>query len=59
MSAPQLGHTRGNSSPTRAISFAKAIRDVSCEDRVILLASAWSFGWDSIAEQAIDLQPVG
>jgi hypothetical protein len=24
-------HAKGNSSPTRAISFAKAIREVSCE----------------------------
>ena len=25
------GHSRGNSSPTRAISFAQAIREVSCD----------------------------
>ena len=31
MSPPQLGHARGNSSPTRAMSFARAIREVSCE----------------------------
>jgi len=31
MSPPQVGHASGNSSPTRAISFAHAIRDVSCE----------------------------
>ncbi len=31
MSPPQVGHSSGNSSPTRAISFAQAIRDVSCE----------------------------
>ena len=31
MSPPQLGHSRGNSSPTRFISFAHAIREVSCE----------------------------
>ena len=30
MSPPQFGHSSGNS-PTRAISFAQAIRDVSCE----------------------------
>ena len=29
MSPPQLGHASGNSSPTRASSFAQAIRDVS------------------------------
>ena len=29
MSPPQLGHARGNSSPTRAKSLAQAIRDVS------------------------------
>ena len=28
---PQFGHLSGNSSPTRAMSFAHAIRDVSCE----------------------------
>ncbi len=31
MSPPHAGHRSGNSSPTRAISFAHAIRDVSCE----------------------------
>jgi hypothetical protein len=31
MSPPQFGHSSGNSSPTRAMSFAQAIRDVSCE----------------------------
>jgi hypothetical protein len=31
MSPPQLGHSSGNSSPTRAMSFAQAIREVSCE----------------------------
>ena len=31
MSPPHIGHSSGNSSPTRAISFAQAIRDVSCE----------------------------
>jgi hypothetical protein len=31
MSPPQVGHASGNSSPTRAISFAHAIREVSCE----------------------------
>ena len=31
MSPPHAGHASGNSSPTRAISFAQAIRDVSCE----------------------------
>jgi hypothetical protein len=29
ISPPQLGHASGNSSPTRASSFAQAIRDVS------------------------------
>ncbi|MFM7206796.1 MAG: hypothetical protein ACKO4T_09020 [Planctomycetaceae bacterium] len=33
MSPPQFGHSSGNSSPTRAISFAQAIREVSCEAR--------------------------
>mgnify|MGYP006919675493 CR=1 FL=1 len=28
---PQPGHSRGNSSPARAMSFGQAIRDVSCE----------------------------
>ena len=31
MSLPQFGHSSGNSSPTRAMSFAQAIREVSCE----------------------------
>ena len=31
MSPPQFGPSSGNSSPTRARSFAQAIRDVSCE----------------------------
>ncbi len=31
MSPPQFGHSSGNSSPTRAMSFAQAIREVSCE----------------------------
>jgi len=31
MSPPQFGHSSGNSSPNRAMSFAQAIRDVSCE----------------------------
>jgi hypothetical protein len=31
MSPPQFGHSSGNSSPTRAMSLAHAIRDVSCE----------------------------
>jgi DNA-binding transcriptional regulator YdaS (Cro superfamily) len=31
MSPPQFGHSSGNSSPTRASSFAQAIREVSCE----------------------------
>ena len=31
MSPPQLGHLNGNSSPTRAMSLAHAIREVSCE----------------------------
>ena len=31
MSPPHPGHSSGNSSPTRAISFAQAIREVSCE----------------------------
>ena len=31
MSPPQFGHSSENSSPTRAMSFAHAIRDVSCE----------------------------
>jgi hypothetical protein len=31
MSPPQVGHSSGNSSPNRAISFARAIREVSCE----------------------------
>ena len=31
MSPPHAGHSGGNSSPTRAMSFAHAIRDVSWE----------------------------
>ena len=31
MSPPHAGHSSGNSSPTRAISLAQAIREVSCE----------------------------
>ena len=31
MSPPRAGHRSGNSSPTRDISFAQAIREVSCE----------------------------
>ena len=31
MSPPHAGHSSGNSSPTRAGSFAQAIREVSCE----------------------------
>ena len=31
MSPPQVGHASGSSSPTRAVSLAQAIRDVSCE----------------------------
>jgi hypothetical protein len=31
MSPPHAGHASGNSSPTRAMSLAHAIRDVSCE----------------------------
>ncbi len=31
MSPPHAGHSSGNSSPTRARSFAQAIREVSCE----------------------------
>jgi hypothetical protein len=31
MSPPHAGHAKGNSSPTRAISLAQAIREVSCE----------------------------
>jgi len=31
MSPPPAGHAKGNSSPTRAISVAEAIRDVSWE----------------------------
>ena len=31
MSPPQFGHARGNSSPTRAMRLAQAIRDVSRE----------------------------
>ena len=28
------GHSRGNSSPTRAMSFAQAIRELSCRSRI-------------------------
>ena len=31
MSPPQVGHASGKSSPTRAMSLAQAIREVSCE----------------------------
>ena len=31
MSPPHAGHSSGNFSPTRAISLAQAIREVSCE----------------------------
>ncbi len=31
MSPPHPGHSSGNSSPTRAISFAQAILEASCE----------------------------
>ena len=31
MSPPHAGHSSGNSSPTRAMSFAHAIREVSCD----------------------------
>jgi hypothetical protein len=31
MSPPQLGHSSGYSSPTRAMSLDHAIREVSCE----------------------------
>ena len=31
MSPPQVGHASGNSSPTRGMSLAQAIRDASCE----------------------------
>jgi hypothetical protein len=31
MSPPHAGHAKGNFSPTRAMSFAQAIRDVSWE----------------------------
>jgi hypothetical protein len=31
MSPPLVGHASGNSSPNRAMSFAQAIRDASCE----------------------------
>jgi hypothetical protein len=31
MSPPHFGHSGGNSSPTRAMSFAQAIREVSCD----------------------------
>jgi len=31
MSPPQFGHSSGNPSPTRAMSLAQAIREVSCE----------------------------
>jgi len=31
MSPPHPGHAKGNSSPTRAMSFAQAIREVSCD----------------------------
>jgi|SanBayMetagenome_1026888.scaffolds.fasta_scaffold08910_2 hypothetical protein len=31
MSPPHLGHSSGNSSPTRTMSLAQAIREVSCD----------------------------
>jgi hypothetical protein len=31
MSPPQAGHSSGNSSRSRAINLAQAIREVSCE----------------------------
>ena len=33
MSPPHAGHSRGNSSPTRAISFAQAIRETFAHSR--------------------------
>jgi hypothetical protein len=41
-SPPQFGHASGNSSPTRAISFAQAIREVSCvQDATTWSGSCW------------------
>jgi hypothetical protein len=31
MSPPHAGHSSGNSSPSRAMSFAQATREVSCD----------------------------
>ena len=41
MSPPQFGHSSGNSSPTRAISLAQAIRDVSWQRALIRVAVAF------------------
>ena len=42
MSPPQFGHSSGNSSPTRAISLAQAIREVSCERADSGCAAVWA-----------------
>jgi hypothetical protein len=40
MAPPHPGHSMGNSSPTRAISFARAIREVSCAGLLMWVAAA-------------------
>ena len=39
---PHAGHSSGNSSPTRARSFAQAIREVSCERADSGCAAVWA-----------------
>jgi hypothetical protein len=47
ISPPQFGHSSGHSSPARAISFAHAIREVSCEQGFAVAAQDASVAYPS------------
>ncbi len=49
MSPPQAGHSSGNSSPTRAISLAQAIREVSWERGFWFASPQPPVAWSSLA----------
>ena len=49
MSPPHPGHAKANSSPTRAMSFAHAIREVSCEGSLSHESQPWQVASPSAA----------
>ncbi len=49
MSPPHAGHSSGNSSPTRAISLAQAIREVSWERGFWFASPQPPVAWSSLA----------